>query len=85
LVLCLYIAGGSPNSERAQANLSEIIAQTMPDGCRLEVVDVLADTQRALRDHVLVTPTLIKLSPAPKAEVVGDLRERALVLLALSR
>ena len=85
LVLCLYVAGASPNSERARANLREIIEQTFPNGCQLEVVDVLVDTERALRDQVLVTPTLIKLAPSPRAEVVGDLRERALVLLALGR
>jgi circadian clock protein KaiB len=83
LVLRLYVAGSSPNSQRARANLREIIEQTYPDGCQLEVVDVLVETERALHDQVLVTPTLIKLSPAPTAEVVGDLSERAAVVLAL--
>ncbi|MEP7355968.1 MAG: circadian clock KaiB family protein [Anaerolineales bacterium] len=85
LVLCLYVAGASPNSERARANLREIIEQTFPDGCQLEVVDVLVDTERALRDQILVTPTLLKLAPAPTTEVVGDLSQRAQVLLALGR
>ena len=81
--MCLYIAGSSPNSQQALINLQRIIDQFLPDGCQLEVVDVLVDTQRALRDQVLVTPTLLKLSPAPIAELVGDLRERDRVLLAL--
>ena len=85
LVLWLYVAGRSPNSERARDNLREIIEQTCPDGCQLEIVDVLVDTGRALLDQVLVTPTLIRLAPAPKAEVVGNLSERAVVLLALGR
>jgi circadian clock protein KaiB len=81
--LRLYIAGAAPNSRRALANLKAMLDAHGPEGCHLEVVDVLLDTQRALTDRVLVTPTLKKLSPAPTAELVGDLSEHARVLQAL--
>ncbi len=83
VVLRLYVAGGAPNSLRAVANLEAICAEYLKDGHRLEVVDVLQDPQRAMADGVLVTPSLNKLSPAPAAQVVGNLSDRQRVLIAL--
>ncbi len=46
-------------------------------------MDLLQDPRRVLNDHILATPTLIKLSPAPVRKIIGDLGEEAKVLLAL--
>jgi circadian clock protein KaiB len=53
------------------------------DCFELEIVDVLQDPRRALDDGVLVTPTLVRLSPLPAVKIVGDLNEREQVLSAL--
>ena len=83
VVLRLYVAGGAPNSVQAIANLEAICREYLKDGHRLEVVDVLEDPQRAMAEGVLVTPSLAKLSPLPAANVVGNLSDKAKVLLAL--
>lgn len=83
VVLRLYIVGGAPNSVQAVANLQAICREYLKDGHRLEVVDILEDPQRAMAEGVLVTPSLAKLSPLPAANVVGNLSDRAKVLLAL--
>lgn len=83
VVLRLYIAGGAPNSMQAIANLEAVCAEHLKDGHRLEVVDVIEDPRRAMADGVLVTPSLIKLSPSPVARVVGNLSDRKRLLLAL--
>jgi circadian clock protein KaiB len=49
---------------------------------QLEVVDVFTDPMRAVEDKVLVTPTLLKLTP-PVVRIVGDLSQRETVLAAL--
>ena len=59
------------------------IRDSLKDGHRLEVVDVIEDPRRAMADGVLVTPSLIKLSPGPAAQVVGNLSDRKRLLLAL--
>ena len=83
LHLRLYIADRSPNSERALANLEAICRDCLDVGTyRLEVVDILADPLRAVRDKILVTPTLAKLS-VPPVLILGDLSERDRVLAAL--
>jgi circadian clock protein KaiB len=83
VVLRLYVAGGAPNSVQAIANLEAICQEHLKDGHRLEVVDVLEHPRRAMAEGVLVTPSLAKLSPLPVANVIGNLSNKAKVLLAL--
>ena len=83
MVLRLYIAGGAPNSVQAIANLEAICQEYLKDGHKLEVVDVLEHPRRAMAEGVLVTPSLAKLSPLPAANVIGNLSDKAKVLLAL--
>jgi len=83
VVLRLYIAGGAPNSVQAIANLESICAEYLKDGHRLEVVDILDNPRRAMAEGVLDTPSLVKLSPLPAAQVVGNLSNKRRVVLAL--
>jgi circadian clock protein KaiB len=83
VVLRLYIAGGAPNSLQAIANLEAICQEYLKDVHKLEVVDVLEHPRRAMAEGVLVTPSLAKLSPLPAASVIGNLSDKAKVLLAL--
>jgi circadian clock protein KaiB len=83
LQLRLYIAGKSPNSTRALSNLRTICRECLAEGSwQVEVVDVFEDPLRAVEDGVLVTPTLVKLTP-PVVRIIGDLSRREIVLDAL--
>lgn len=81
----LYVAGGAPNSAAAMANLQVLIdeARTTFGPVALEVIDVLKEPGRALADGILVSPTLVRLSPLPMVRIVGNLSDRATVRLAL--
>lgn len=83
VVLNLYIAGTAPNSIMAVANIREICDSYQEDTCRIEIIDVLEQPERAMKAGILVTPTLVKLSPAPVTQVVGNLSDRQKVLLAI--
>jgi KaiB domain. len=83
VILRLYIAGGAPNSLQAIANLEAICQEYLQGGHKLEVVDVLEHPRRAMAEGVLVTPSLAKLAPLPAASVIGNLSDKAKVLLAL--
>lgn len=80
----LYIAGQGPNSLQALANLSAVGKEYLPGRHEIEVVDVLKDQQRALKDGVMLTPLLVKLSPAPVRKIVGNLSQREAVVQALN-
>jgi circadian clock protein KaiB len=81
--LRLYIAGSLPNSLQAQENLRSLCAAHLEGRFSLEIVDFLAEPRRALEDGVIVTPTLLRISPGPRRMVVGTLADRAAVLHAL--
>ncbi len=83
LVLKLYIAGEAPNSSAATTNLRGALAQFPSLMFDLEIVDVLRTPERALRDFVVITPMLVKLSPHPERRVLGNLRNMTLLLGAL--
>jgi len=82
-VFRIYLAGGAPNSVRALANLYAICRRHFPESHRIEVVDVLKEPLRALAEAILVTPTVVKISPAPEQQIIGNLSEEEEVLRAL--
>ncbi len=82
-VFRLYLAGGAPNSVRAFANLYAICQKHFPESHRIEVIDVLKEPLRALAEAILVTPTVVKISPLPEQQIIGDLSEEEAVLRAL--
>lgn len=82
LRLRLYIAGNAPNSLRAVANARAICEEHF-SGHELEIVDLLENPRRALADGIIVTPTLLKLSPLPAQRVIGNLSDTKQVLVAL--
>lgn len=83
VTMCLYVAGGAPNSIKAIANLEALCQRYLKDGYKLEIVDVCEHPLRALSDGVLVTPSLTKLAPGPPENVIGNLSDTGSVLAAL--
>src|ERR1700710_207320 len=59
----LYVAGDTQNSVQAIANLNAICAEHLAGRHETEIVDVFREPERALTDGILMTPTLMKLSP----------------------
>lgn len=79
----LYVAGHALNSAQAIANLDALCRKHLPDAHEIEVVDVFSEPQRALADGIFMTPTLVKLAPAPVRRIVGTLSQTQTVLQAL--
>ena len=80
---CLYVAGQSPNSLQAIANLTELCETHLPDRHEIEIVDVLLDPKRALAEAVYLTPTLVTHSPYPGHRIVGTLSNTEPILQIL--
>ena len=79
----LYVAGDAPNSLLARANLAQLCATHLPDRHAIEIVDVLQDPKRALRESILMTPTLVTDSPYPGHRIVGTLSNTEPILQIL--
>jgi circadian clock protein KaiB len=69
----LYVAGDAQNSARAIANLTAMCDARLPGRHHIEIVDVFGHPERALADHIMMTPTLIRVEPAPIRRVIGTL------------
>jgi circadian clock protein KaiB len=80
----LYIAGDAQNSTQAVANLTALCRAYLQDRHSIELINVFQEPKRALADGILMTPTLVKLAPAPSPRrVVGTLSQTQPVLQAL--
>ncbi len=84
LRLKLFIAGNSPRAREAAANLARAVRALADDAARVETVDVLEHPDQADEYRILTTPTVVRVSPAPRRRVTGDLGDIAQVLAALS-
>ena len=85
--LRLYIAGQTPNSIAAIANLKKICEDQLKGKYRIEVIDLLKNPQLAKGDQIVAIPTLVRRLPPPVKKIVGNLSktERTLVGLDILR
>jgi circadian clock protein KaiB len=81
--VCLYVAGGSPNSVAALANVRGVLQGHPKHTVTLEVIDIVSDPERGVRDGVLMTPMLVRAEPDPERRVLGTLQDRRLLLEVL--
>jgi circadian clock protein KaiB len=80
----LYVAGDAHNSAQAIANLTTFCRAYLKDRHAIELVNVFKEPKRALVDGILMTPTLVKLSPAPAPRrIVGTLSQAPPILQSL--
>jgi circadian clock protein KaiB len=83
--LRLYVAGQSPKSLNAIANLTALCEEHLPGRHEIEIVDLVEDPSRARTDDILAIPTLVRRVPVPLRKIIGDLSnfERVIVGLRL--
>jgi len=81
--LRLYVAGQTPKSIVAFANLKKICEQHMAGKYRIEVIDLVKDPQLARGDQILAIPTLVRKLPEPVRKIIGDLSNTERVLVGL--
>ena len=82
--LRLYVAGQSPKSVAAFANLKKICEEYLPGKYEIEVIDLLEQPQLAAGDEILAIPTLVRKLPEPLRKIVGDLRNTEKTLVGLN-
>lgn len=83
--LRLYVAGQSPQSLAAMANLRALCEAHVSGRYRIEVIDLIKTPQLSREDQIVAVPTVVRKLPPPMKKVIGNLSntERALVGLQL--
>ena len=82
--LRLYVAGQTPKSIRAFANLKKICREHLEGNYSIEVIDLLKKPQLASGDQILAIPTLVRKLPTPMKKIIGDLSNTERVLVGLN-
>ena len=82
-ILRLYIAGQTPNSTAAIANLEKICEDKLRGKYRIEVVDLLKKPQLAKGDQIIAIPTLVRRLPPPVKKIIGNLSKTESVIVGL--
>lgn len=81
--LRLYVAGQTPKSVAAIANLKRFCEEHLAGKYRIEVVDLVQDPKLARSDQILAIPTLVRRLPEPIRKIIGDLSSSERVLVGL--
>lgn len=81
--LRLYVAGQTPKSLTAFANLKKICEEHLAGRYRIEIIDLLEQPQLAAGDQILAIPTLVRQLPPPLKKIIGDLSNTERVLVGL--
>ncbi len=82
--LRLYVAGQTPRSLAAFANLKQICEQHLAGRYHIEVIDLLRNPRLAAGDQILAIPTLVRKLPPPIKKIIGDLSNTERVLVGLN-
>ncbi len=81
--LRLYVAGQTPKSLAAFANLRKICNEHLAGRYRIEVIDLMENPNLARNDQILAIPTLVRKLPPPLKKIIGDLSDTERVLVGL--
>lgn len=81
--LRLYVAGQTPKSVAAFANLKKLCEEYLAGKYRIEVIDLLEKPQLAKGDQIFAIPTLVRKLPQPIKKIIGDLSNTQRVLVGL--
>ncbi len=82
--LRLYVAGQTPKSMLALANLKRLCEEQLAGRYEIEVVDLMEKPQLAAGDQIVALPTLVRQLPPPLRKIIGDLSNTERVLVGLN-
>ena len=81
--LRLYVAGQTPKSITALANLKRLCDSHLAGRYHIEVIDLVQQPHLARQDDIVVIPTLVRALPPPIRKIIGDLSDGERVLVGL--
>jgi circadian clock protein KaiB len=81
--LRLYVAGISPRSSRAIANVRRICDEHLAGRYDLQVVDLYQNPVLSKGEQIVAVPTLVKKLPVPLRKFIGDMSDTDRILIGL--
>jgi circadian clock protein KaiB len=81
--LRLYVAGQTPKSIAAFANLKRLCEEHLAGRYQIEVIDLVENPQLARGDQIVAVPTLVRKLPEPLKRVIGSLSDATRFLVGM--
>jgi len=82
-MLRLYVAGQTPKSITAFANLKKLCEEYLPGRYEIEVIDLVENPQLAAGDQIFALPTLVRKLPSPLRRIIGNLSDKEKFLVGM--
>ena len=82
--LRLYVAGQTPKSLRAFANLQALCNEHLQGRYQIEVIDLLEHPEMARGNQIVALPALVVNLPQEVRQIIGDLSDTEKVLIGLA-
>lgn len=82
-LLRLYVAGQTPKSMQAFANLKRICEEHLAGRYQIEVIDLLVNPALARGDQILALPAVVRQLPPPVKKIIGDFSNAERLLVGL--
>lgn len=83
MILQLYVSGMSPKSMEAIDNLKKLCDEHMNGAFELEIIDIYKNPETAAEQHIVFSPSLIKIHPLPRKTLIGTLSNTEKVINSL--
>jgi len=83
-ILRLYVAGQTQETRTAVKNIKLVCNEQMNGNYHLKVIDLTDHPQLARVEQIVAIPTLVRKSPLPTKNIIGDLSDMTSVLAGLS-
>ena len=81
--LRLYIAGLTPQSQRAIKNVQTVCQEHLAGRYDLKIIDIYQQPVLAKDEQIVAVPTLIRRLPEPLRKLIGSMADAKRLLLGL--
>jgi circadian clock protein KaiB len=81
--LRLYVAGLTPKSIRAFANLKAMCEEHLKGRYQIEMIDLRKNPQLARGDQIVAIPTVVRRLPPPLRTLIGDMSNSIQLLVGI--
>lgn len=82
-VLELFVSGDTFVSQRAIESIKALCEEVLRNQYHLKIIDLQKDPEKAVSENIVVVPTLIRRSPGPKRQIIGDLQNKERIIRGL--
>lgn len=79
----IYVAGETPKSRDAIANLRKVCEEYLKGRYSIEVIDLMKHPQLAAEEQIFAVPTVVRRLPEPLKKLIGDMSATDKVLVGL--